>query len=157
MPFLFEFQTFFCNFAVRYDKTATNLQNSINMVIRFKKGFTASMDVNKKNLPVIEQGVSYMAAIYCKSTNKRYVANGPTEELTGILKFTWPHGVTTDTNGKNIPDPSIKNGTASMKVGMYVMEIFASDKSFVTDHGAFVEVVESNILADNSNEGQSNS
>lgn len=119
------------------------------MAIRFKQGIKATLDVNKEDLPAVGSGVTYKAAIYNKSMNLRYVANAPTEPVTGILRFEWPHGVTVNGQGKNIPDTSVKNGTASMKCGTYELEIFASDKSFITEGNPKVEVVESNILADN--------
>lgn len=120
------------------------------VVIQFKKGIKALIEVEKADLPPIGAGATYQCAIYNRTLNKRYVASGPTEVVSGVLTFEWPHGVTTDQNGRNVPDPSVKNGTASMEVGKYQLELYGSDKSFMTDGNQLVEVIDVNILASNS-------
>lgn len=119
-------------------------------ILRIKKGFDATLDVTENMLPTLASGAHYVAAIYSRTLDKRYVANGPTAPATGVLRFTWPHGTKTD-NDKTVPDPSVKNGTANMEVGKYYLELFASDKTFIADNpNPLVEVEETNMLAINS-------
>lgn len=120
------------------------------VIIQFKKGIKALIEVEKADLPPIGANESYQCAIYSQTLNKRFVATGPTEDAEGKLVFVWPHGVKTDEYGKNIPDPEVTNGTASMPLGRYQLELYATDKSFMTDGNQLVEVIDVNILASNS-------
>lgn len=119
-------------------------------ILRIKKGFDATLDVQTELLPTLASGASYVAAIYSRTLDKRYVANAPEEVATGTLRFKWPHGTKTE-NSKTVPDPAVKNGTANMEVGKYYLELFASDKTFIADNpNPLVEVEETNMLAINS-------
>jgi len=119
-------------------------------ILRIKKGFDATLDVNQEDLPALTGGATYRVAIYSRSLDKRYVAQGPTYPAPGILRFKWPHG-TKSPDGIVVPDTTVRNGTANMEPGKYFLEIFATDKSVVTDNETpLVEVVESNMLAVNS-------
>ena len=148
---MFDIQTNFCNFAAFLEKGCQTTSKLDTMdILRIKKGFDATLDVTENMLPTLASGAHYVAAIYSRTLDKRYVANGPTTPATGVLRFTWPHGTKTD-NDKTVPDPSVKNGTANMEVGKYYLELFASDKTFIADNpNPLVEVEETNMLAINS-------
>lgn len=108
-----------------------------------KQGFNFEIELT---VPLAPNNEHWQAALYCPSTNERFVADGPAEPLKqGIGMYAWPSGLDEDLK----PDPSIKNGTAHMKKGSYRLEVFTSGRSAIGTSGEFARVEDSNLMAGN--------
>lgn len=118
-----------------------------------KQGFKFEIELT---VPKAPKGEYWQAALYCPSTNERFVADYIPEKdkdghiisehlIDGIGMFAWPSGLDEDLK----PDPSIKNGTAHMKKGSYRLEIFTSGRSAIGTSGEFARVEDSNLMAGN--------
>lgn len=111
--------------------------------------------INVTDIPESMADSAICAALYNKATNKRYVAER-SGSVDTALTFTWSDGLKqkSDTDKELIIDPDQPNGTASMDIGVYDLEIFAQNRSMLFCQPNYANVVASNVMAVNTAEGE---
>mgnify|MGYP004620258931 FL=1 len=112
-------------------------------------------DINVTDIPESMADSTICAALYNKATNKRYVAERSGSADTA-LTFTWSDGLKpkSDTDKELVIDPDKPNGTASMDIGVYDLEIFSKDRSSLFCQPNYANVVASNLMAANTADGE---
>lgn len=112
-------------------------------------------EINVTDIPESMADSTICAALYNKATNKRYVAER-SGSVSTALTFAWESGLKakSDTDKELIIDPDQPNGTASMDIGVYDLEIFSQNRSMLFCQPNYANVVASNVMAVNTADGE---
>lgn len=118
--------------------------------ISIPQGIEHWIRVKKDSLPATESNAEWIAVLYNRSSNRRFMATKTTEGV--YFKFTWESGVHYDEEQKcYIINPSATHSTAHMPEGVYELELITSDYKMIAVNkvkGQY-EVVKSSVMAKN--------
>ena len=118
--------------------------------ISIPQGIEHWIRIKKDTLPATESNAEWIAILYNRSSNRRFVATKTTEGV--YFKFTWASGMIHEEKSDGyIIDPTAIHSTAHMQEGVYELELITSDYKMIAVNkvkGQY-EVVKSSVMAKN--------